>query len=62
MIFFFGDTTHFSQILLGRRNRLCVIYLVGNEFKKCVFASNKDSLWLQAVDPKELDKNNISLK
>jgi hypothetical protein len=24
-------TTHFSQIVLGRRNRLCKIYLVGNE-------------------------------
>jgi hypothetical protein len=29
-----GDTTNFSQILLGRRNRLCIIFLVGNEFKK----------------------------
>jgi hypothetical protein len=25
------DTTHFSQNLRGRKNRLCIIYLVGNE-------------------------------
>jgi hypothetical protein len=31
MIFFFGDTTHFSQIVLGHRNRVCIIYLVGNK-------------------------------
>jgi hypothetical protein len=28
---FFGDTIHFSQNLRGLRNRLCIIYLVGNE-------------------------------
>jgi hypothetical protein len=31
MIFFLCDATHSYQIVRGRRNRLCIIYLVGNE-------------------------------
>jgi hypothetical protein len=33
--FFLGGMTplNFSNILFGRRNKLCIIYLVGNELK-----------------------------
>jgi hypothetical protein len=55
MIFLF-DTTHFSQNLPGRRNRLCIIYLVGNELKRLITSMDEFPV-MKSTDRRILGEN-----
>jgi hypothetical protein len=46
---FLCDTTHLSQILLRRRNRLCVIYLIGNELDTPKISTQKSVITQENV-------------